>query len=227
MKYYYSPTPNYQKGAHGNHHMSGKSMLRVEHNVAGAPCVDVYANGQLIVQNLCYTQFRGYVRVDPGVYKVQLTRAGERDVFFERDVGVKANRYYTVIVHGDINQPQSLGALKLQDMNTCPQPGKAHVRFVHATPSAPAVDVLANGQAIFRNVSYGNTGRPVYLPVSQGTYTLSVNLAGTNTTALSVPKVQLKDRGIYTIIAAGVPGDRETPLTAVVIPEPECSTVHN
>jgi hypothetical protein len=104
--------------------------------------------------------------------------------------------------------------LVLIDNNSAPAAGKAHVRFVHASPDAPAVDIaVANGGPIlFPNVSFKGVGD--YLPVDAGTYDLEARLAGTDTVALSVPGVALADGTVYTIFAMGLAGGQPA-LTAV------------
>jgi LPXTG-motif cell wall-anchored protein len=88
------------------------------------------------------------------------------------------------------------------------------VRFVHASPDAPAVDIaVANGgPVLFSNVPFKGVGD--YLPVDAGTYDLEVRVAGTETVALSVPGVALADSTVYTVFAMGLAGG-EPALTAV------------
>lgn len=84
-----------------------------------------------------------------------------------------------------------------------PEPGKAHVRFLHASPDAPAVDIaVKNGPVLFKNVAFKGVGE--YLSVGAGTYDLEVRLAGTKTVALSVPGVRLDNQTVYTIFAMGL-----------------------
>jgi hypothetical protein len=211
-------------GGSAYHHnrANGRAHIRFEHNVAGAPNVDVYANGNKIVSNLGYTDYDGYLSVAPGRYNISVRGAGSRNAFLNATASVEAGQYYTVIVHGDVNQRESIGALILIDNNMCPAPGQAHIRFVHATPSAPTVDIWADGQKVFSNIAYGSTSQPMYLPVAAGFHKVAVTPAGSEDVALGPLELDLADRGIYTIIAAGKPGDARYPLTAVVINEPDC-----
>lgn len=213
---------NHRNGLTNHATPFGRAKLRFEHNVAAAPNVDVYANGQKIISNLGYTKYHGYLDVAAGRYNISVHAANSPNAFLNAAVDISAGDSYTVVVHGDIRDRASIGALVLEDNNMCPHNGSAHVRFIHATPSAPMVDVLADGSVIFQDVAYGQAGNPVYLPVPAGRHSLAVNLANTTTTALGPIDVDLADRGIYTIIAAGIPGNQQTPLTAVIINEPEC-----
>jgi hypothetical protein len=89
------------------------------------------------------------------------------------------------------------------DDNTLPAAGKAHVRFIHLSPDAPAVDVaVTSGPILFSNVAFKEASS--YLPVDAGTYDLQVRLAGTTTVALSVPGVTLDAGKVYTVFAEGL-----------------------
>jgi hypothetical protein len=91
----------------------------------------------------------------------------------------------------------------LQDDLTDPQPGKAHVRFLHLSPDAPAVDItLTDGTVIFGDVAFGEYDG--FLPLDSGTYDLQVRVAGTETVALELPGIVLTNGTIYTVFAKGL-----------------------
>lgn len=75
------------------------------------------------------------------------------------------------------------------------------VRVVHASVDAPAVDVLANGNLVFQGLRFRDFTE--YTPVPPGTYTFRVNLAGTQTTAVSTGAVNLQGGVAYTFYATG------------------------
>ena len=50
--------------------------LKVFHGVTDAPAVDIYANGILLVENLGYNEYKGYVQVPVGDYTIDVTAAG-------------------------------------------------------------------------------------------------------------------------------------------------------
>jgi hypothetical protein len=121
-----------------------------------------------------------------------------------------ADTDYTVVAVGLL---ADIEPLVLVDNNSAPAAGKAHVRFVHASPDAPAVDIaVTGGPVLFSNVPFKGVGD--YLPVDAGTYNLEARVAGTETVALSVPNVALEAGKVYTIFAMGLVGG-EPALTAV------------
>lgn len=87
----------------------------------------------------------------------------------------------------------------------------AWVRVVHASADAPAVDVLANGNLVFQGIKF--KGFTEYTPVPPGTYTFSINVSGTNTTALTAGPFTLQGGNAYTFFALGKVADNT--LTAM------------
>jgi hypothetical protein len=130
-------------------------------------------------------------------------------VVIDATLDLAANTDYTVVAVGQL---ANIEPLVLVDNNSTPAAGKAHVRFVHTSPDAPAVDIAVKGGAVlFANVPFKGVGD--YLPVDAGTYDLEVRLVGTTTVALEVPGVKLDAQMVYTIFAMGLAGDGT--LTAV------------
>ncbi|MFN7545286.1 MAG: DUF4397 domain-containing protein [Acidobacteriota bacterium] len=76
----------------------------------------------------------------------------------------------------------------------------ARVRVVHASSDAPAVDVLVDGNVAFQNLRFKDYTD--YTPVPSGTRTFALNVAGTTTTALSLP-FNLMAGQVYTFYAFG------------------------
>jgi hypothetical protein len=83
--------------------------------------------------------------------------------------------------------------------NTGPE-GGARVRVVHASPDAPAVDVLLDDAEVLGGVPY--LAASAYLDAPAGSRNLKVNAAGTATTVINAD-LNLVDGTDYTVIAAG------------------------
>jgi hypothetical protein len=185
-----------------------QARVRVVHASPMRP-VDVWVNGTH-VQN---APFKGitYAELAGGDYDVQVVPAGATTpVVIKGTLGFGAGKDYTVIALGKL---ANIAPLVLEDNNALPEVGKSHVRFLHASPDAPAVDIaVKNGPVLFKNVAFKGVGE--YLPVAAGTYDLEVRLAGTSTVALSVPGVKLDNQTVYTIFAMGLATGQPS-LTAV------------
>jgi hypothetical protein len=88
-----------------------------------------------------------------------------------------------------------------------PSAGQAWVRFLHASPDAPAVDIAVadGGPILIPNASFQDFSE--YLQVPAGTYDLEARIAGTMDVALSLPGVMVADGGVYTAVATGLVAD--------------------
>jgi hypothetical protein len=76
----------------------------------------------------------------------------------------------------------------------------SRVRVVHASSDAPAVDILVDGNVAFQGLRFRDYTN--YTPVPSGMRMISINVAGTSTTALSLP-FTLANGVDYTFYAFG------------------------
>lgn len=191
--------------------VDGQSQVRVVHASPDAPAVDVWVEGAPAFTDAPFTGVTPYASLDPATYNVQVVPAGATEpVVIDADLTLEANTAYTVVA---VDLLADITPLVLVDNLAAPAPGNAHVRFVHASPDAPAVDIaVTGGPVLFENVAFKEVGD--YLPVAAGTYDLEVRVAGTDTVALEVPGVALNDGTVYTIFAMGL-ADGEPALQAV------------
>jgi LPXTG-motif cell wall-anchored protein len=188
------------------------ARVRVVHASPDAPAVDVWVNGNVAFSNAPFTGITDYASLAAGSYQVQVTPTGATEpIVIDATLDLAAGTDYTVVAVGQL---ANIEPLVLVDNNSAPAAGKAHVRFVHASPDAPAVDIaVTGGPVLFSNVPFKGVGD--YLPVDAGTYDLEARVAGTENVALSVPGVQLNEGTVYTIFAMGLAGGGEPALTAV------------
>ncbi|MGD8398687.1 MAG: DUF4397 domain-containing protein, partial [Anaerolineae bacterium] len=191
---------------------SDMARVRVVHASPDAPAVDVWVEGSVAFENAPFQGVTDYAALDAGTYNVQVTPTGATEpVVIDADLDLTGGTDYTVVAVGLL---ADIEPLVLVDNNSAPAAGKAHVRFVHASPDAPAVDIAVadGGPVLFGDVPFKGVGD--YLPVDAGTYDLEARIAGTSDVALSVPGVALEDGYVYTIFAMGLAGG-EPALTAV------------
>jgi hypothetical protein len=187
------------------------ARVRVVHASPDAPAVDVWVNDNVAFSNAPFKGITPYASLETGTYNVKVVPTGATEpVVIEADLALEGAKDYTVVAVGKL---ENIEPLVLQDNNSTPAEGKAHVRFVHASPDAPAVDIaVKGGPVIFSNIAFKGVGD--YTPVDAGTYDLEVRLAGTDTVALEVPGVNLTAQTVYTVFAMGLAGG-EPALTAV------------
>jgi len=197
--------------------------IRVIHASPDAPNVDVYVNAvpgpgvSPAISNLAFTQGTPYIGLPTGSYDFRVTPAGATPVVLDvLGFNLNQNNDYTVAA---INFVSSIEALALVDDNTT-DPANARIRFVHASPDAPNVDirVAGGGPVLFSNVAFrGNGG---YISVPGGSYDLEVTVAGTSTVALSLPGVSVSNGAVYSVFAMGDLANLEAVTFVDVVPAP-------
>lgn len=76
-----------------------------------------------------------------------------------------------------------------------------YVRVVHASPDAPAVDVLVENETVVANASFGDVTD--YLELAAGTYNVTVTAAGDPDTVVFEDQVTFDARSATTVAASG------------------------
>jgi hypothetical protein len=188
---------------------SGAGRVRVMHASPDTPPVDIFVDGAKAVTGLAFPANTGYVSLPAGTHNVKVFVSpsdGSGTPALEADLDVVAGKDYTVLAVGLVGDG-SLALLPLEDNNATPANGKAHIRLIHASPDAPAVDVAVAGTSslVFSNVAFKGVG--AYTPVDAGTYDLEVRPAGTTTIALTIDNLALANQNVYTAVAVGLLAD--------------------
>jgi hypothetical protein len=115
------------------------------------------------------------------------------------------------------------GALFLGTVMPAAAASQAMVRAAHLIPDAPAVDVLVNGDVVLEDVPFKAVSD--YLMVDAGTYTISVNQAGTATELLTIDATVEAGKA-YTVAAIGTldTADAEDPRLTAYVDDPVASS---
>lgn len=173
--------------------------VRVLHASPDAPSVDVWANGDVLFSDVEFGELTDFLEVPRGMYNIQVVPTGMMDpVVIDADLNLWRFRDYTVVATGFLDE---IEPLVIPDGRLIPR-GQASVRFVHASPDAPAVDIaVADGPILFEDIEFREIGH--YMHVPAGEYDLEVRVAGTDTVALEVPDVMLDKNIAYTVFAIG------------------------
>lgn len=179
--------------------------VRVVHASPDAPTVDVIVNDAITAfPEVEFGEATGYSPLPAGVYNVKVTPSGESigSAVIDADLSLFYNRDYTVVA---VDVLDDIAPIVLVDENRGVSPRQAKVRFVHASPDAPAVDIkVVDGPFLFQGVAFKEVGD--YITVPDGIYSLEVRIAGTDTVALELPGVALDGGTIYTVFATGFAG---------------------
>ena len=185
---------------------TAKSKISVVHTSPNAPKVDILLDNGF-VDTLSFPRNTPYLEVNAGSRNVKVRATGTTLVPIDANITFDANKNYSIYA---IDSLSRISALLTVDDLTTPAAGKAHVRFIHLSPNAPAVNIVANGSiTLFPNRTFNKTiltTEQAFTPVDAATYNLEVRTVSGNALALSVPGVVLTAGKIYTIFAKGFLG---------------------
>ncbi len=189
--------------------------VRVAHLSPDAPNVDVYVDGDTVLEDVPYRAVSDYLELAPGTYTVMITAAGDPDtVVFEDDLEI-AEGEFTIAALGELSEEtQPFAPVVLED--DVSDPGDdARVRLVHASPDAPAVDVtVGDGETVlFEGAAFGDAATT---EVPGGDYTLEVRPA-TETNdgdVVATFDVAPEAGSVYTAFAVGYLEPKSAPADA-------------
>ena len=186
----------------------------VVHASPDAPGVDLLVDNAVAGTNLTFPNNTGYLPVSAGTRNIKVNVTGTSTSVITADLTFMENENYSIFATDAV---ANLSPIVLEDDLTAPASGKAHVRFIHLSPDAPAVDVaLQGGAVVFGDYIFQENS--AFTPLDAGTYDLEVRLAGTNTVVLPLPGIALQDGKIYTVFARGfVGGSDSQALNAQII----------
>lgn len=195
--------------------------VRVMHASPDAPAVDIFVDGQKAVSALAFPEDTGYVALPAGTHTVEVFASpsdGTGVPVLQAALQVAAGSDYTVLAVGRLSD-STLTLLPLEDDNSLPAMGTAHVRLVHASPDAPAVDVTVAGTSteVFSDVAFKGVG--AYTPVTAGSYDLEVRVASAGDVVKTV-SLPLASRTVYTAVAVGLAGDGSLQVVPLVDAQP-------
>jgi hypothetical protein len=182
------------------------SRILFVHASPDAPAVDIFYGLRQVADGLAFPSNTPYRWVLSGSRTVRVNVDDTRTTVIKAAVTLDPRKAYSVFA---VDRVSSIAPLVLVDDLTPPAPGNAHVRFVHLSPDAPAVDVALDGGAVvFGNKAFKES--TPFTPLPAGTYDLEVRVAGTTTVALDLDPITLQAGRIYTVFAKGLLGGTGT-----------------
>lgn len=226
--------------------------LRVAHLSPDAPAVDVCLKSHAASTwpaapllkslstpaGLSYPQVTTYVSVPVDAYDVRIVAPNAADcttalanIADTTNVAVSAALYATVAATGDLTVAGTDPpfALKVFVDERDVGPGKASLRFIHASPGTPAVDVGVGTGAgftkVFPDVSFGTIAAMSATIDANGFYetapltgvNVTARIANAATDALTVPGISLPAGAIATAFAiGGKTGQATNPLKVLL-----------
>ena len=176
------------------------AKVLVTHASPDAPGVDLLVDNVIAATNLTFPNSTTYSTLSSGTRNVKVNVTGTSTTALQANLNLAADKNYSVFA---VNNVSMIEAVVLEDNLTSPASGKAHVRFIHLSPNAPAVDItLTNGTVVFGDYIFKEAS--AFTPLDAGTYNLQVRLQGTSTVVLDLPGIVLTNGKIYTVFAKGL-----------------------
>ncbi|WP_406171636.1 DUF4397 domain-containing protein [Streptomyces canus] len=184
------------------------AMVSVFHGVPGLT-VDVYANGNELLSDFEPGTVTDPQSLDAGTYDIQVFEAGQSPdgtPAIEREIKVPAGANATIAAHLSADGKPQLTAF-VNDVSQVAA-GKARLTVRHVA-AAPAVDVRAGGQPVFKGLQNPKQDTAV---VDAGTVSADVVLAGTDTVAIGPADLNLKEGTSNIVYAWGSATDKNLNL---------------
>ena len=176
---------------------AGASKVSVVHGIPGQP-VDVYVNGKKTLDNFQPSKVAGPLDLAAGKYDIVIVKPGDpvtSPIIKVDQAAIPADANISLVAHLTADGKPTLTPFVNDTAKL--DPGKARLVVRH-TAAAPAVDVRAGGQPVFKNLSNPNEAKA---DLAAGTVSADVVLAGTTTVAIPAANLDLKE-GTSTIVYA-------------------------
>lgn len=198
------------------------ARVRITHASPDAPAVDIWVNGSPAVTNVAFGQSTDLIALPAGAYAVAVTPAGstdpEADAVISTTLTLEAGAAYDVVALGLLaNITAGVYPLDLSPLAD----GNTRLGVIHASPDAPAVDILANGSAIIEDLIFPESSGALDVPA--GSYDVQVAVAASGAVALDLPGTALEAGQVYQVIAVGLVSDGS--LTVLPLAAPADSAV--
>jgi hypothetical protein len=172
--------------------------LSVLHGVPDTP-VDVWVNGALTLDDFQPGALAGPLELPAGTYSVAITAPDAKDasapVIGPVDLQLAAGTSYTAVAHLGADGKPTATLFTNDTTTTAAGQGRLTVRH---TAAAPAVDILAGGQAVVSGLENPKEG---VLNLPAGTVSAAVALAGTTAPVIGPADVDVVE-GTNTIVYA-------------------------
>ncbi|MGF2615084.1 DUF4397 domain-containing protein [Rossellomorea vietnamensis] len=174
------------------------AMVRIVHASPDAPAVDVYVNGEAVVEGAEFKAATDYLSLPAGDHEVEIYAAGtmgSSEPVISTTLSVEAGMAYTAAA---ANMLENLELVVAQDSMEVTE-GMTKVRVGHLSPDAPAVDVgLIEGDSLFSGAEF--KAITDYTELDAGTYDLEIRTPEGDQ-VLDLSGTTLDENTVYSVFA--------------------------
>jgi hypothetical protein len=211
--------------------------IRALHASPDAPAVNIWVNGAPALTDVDYTQGSGFVPVvEENNIQVEAIIPGGNAVVIDADLPLDYSTETTIIAVDNVAGP--VRPLLIENPSDSRiAPGYFRAQVVHASPSAPAVDVYVTAFDADLNGSspVNGAGTPLaftdytgQLEVPEGDYQIRITAAGDpDAVVYDSGEISLPAGADLMIVAVENTGPGETPVQLVVLDGTSASTLYD
>ncbi|MBL8636867.1 MAG: DUF4397 domain-containing protein [Myxococcales bacterium] len=204
-----------------------KASFYVVHTSPDAPAVDVVTkSGDKLASNLSYRAVSSRLEVPGGIYPVEVRASGQPTAVLSANVKLLPVLSWGLFAHGlaapsaPADRKLALSALPVGAKDAA---GASKLRVVHASPDAPAVDILAGGNALISNLPFPRATGYLNFAMGLPATTLKVRASGQPTDLFDIviePAVVTATKGQnVTVFATGLVGTTPPSFQALAVVE--------
>jgi hypothetical protein len=186
------------------------AVLRFVHASPTAPIIDVYFNGDLILNNIGYGEFTDYLTLPAGnyvldVYPDGVTPESGVDPVWRDNLNITDNAVaFTMVAAGTDNLRVNVYADNLEIIPI----DQARIRFIHAAINVPELVVVnAANDEVFANLLFGQGSDNFNVNANTRTFTFNLPSSGSIYRIESLPLVP---GGYYSFVLIGDAAQPET-----------------
>jgi len=160
---------------------SNSGFVRVAHGVSGAPAVDVYVNGTLVIPALAFGEFTEHVAIPAGSYDVAIREAGGDTDLVTATLPVTAGSASTAAALGTVDE---ITVNVFTDNISGVTADKAVISLANGIPGTTTVAAtLDDGTEIASNLAFGQAADAVSIDPVEAAITVTAGDSGTNESA--------------------------------------------
>lgn len=158
----------------------GAGELRFTAASPDAPALDIYIDGQRVINGVNFGRTTLPITVAAGQHTVSIDTAGSSTQLYSTSVDVGAGSDQTVAFD---NRLSRIAATIAPNATQPVDPTQSALRFWALSPDAPSLDVVvAGGSALATNLAFGTYSN--YVTIMPGTYSIQEIVTGTSTVVL-------------------------------------------
>jgi len=186
------------------------ASIRVGHFAPDAPAVDVYVDGEVVLEDLQFTEVSAFLEVPAGTYSLAVAPTGtslDDAVIGPMDWALEAGTFTTVAAIGSVENETLTATVFTEDFGATAD-GQARITFLHTVEGESGLDLYGSGVLLAQNIRYPDAaeGRDGAFSreVPAGLYDFDANIAENRDAVVrEVDNVQVQEGESYLVVAVG------------------------